>query len=957
VWVTAQVESVTQRLFSYDRLPAEVVGATGDLAPLLLVGRREQPDPARGLPGLKGRLVGRESSLGAMMGLTEELGHGIGGLVWIEGEPGIGKSRLMSEFAEAVAPNSLLVWEGRCSPQKTGQAFSLFSHLFTQALRLEGVETPDQIRAQVRHVIQTWPKDAQVMRPYVEILLGLQPEGLEGRRLDSLEPEQLRQQIFVALRRLFKSLADTQAVVLLLDDLHWIDPMSAELLQFLIPMVTSAPILFVCAQRRQGADSPNDRLVRTQSLILNQTVRLSLERLSGVDSESLIKELLPGLTIPDGLCDTIVERSEGNPYFIEEYVRTLIEQGYVQHGDAGWLINPEREFEDIPLPSSLETLVRSRIDALPSDLKQLIQCAAVIGHPFETGMLGSIIKSPGVKRDLVRLESRLLVRRGAEENRWEFSHSLIETVTYNTMLKAQRAQVHLEVAKALELRWAGAEAQHAEELAYHYAQSGERDRALSYLVLAGERAAARFANQEARTFFEQAVPMLHTGSGVPDGLHWRVVSGLGDVYRALGQFEKSKVILEQGLEQADSVGLSGYQLAGLHRRLGETAQKHGDLESAYMCFSQALALLAMLSNPQAYAEVARALNALGWIHFAQGRFDQARRTCESSLTYAQDAEALSALAAAENLLGGIYWRQSDYTAALHHTTRAMILREQMGYTWGVASTLGNLGVLAVSAGHWSKARSFFERSLGLRQEMGDVEGMAITLNNLGTLDRDQGDLETAEAYFRKSLDAATSFGIAFQRANATVGLAKVLLLKGDVDAAQDTVDSSMVQAQAIGAKEMLAEIHRTQAEICLAGEAWEEAEEATERSARLAAETGNRSLEAAAWRVLSQIKTQQGDLHAACEALNQARESLADAGDDLEMGRVAAQAGRLLLAQGGLPGAESELRRAYEIFLRLGARLELRQVEDALREAAAPGGEAASPSTDAQLERAQVVGL
>jgi predicted ATPase len=958
VWVTEAVRATTQRLFVYRPVRA----AIGDLAHLAvaeLVGLREQPDPARGLLGLKARLIGRETPLKAMQDLAEELRHGLGGLVWIEGEPGIGKSRLLQEFAGSLAaipfpgpptagsaagagdPSGYhgdLVWSGRCSPQKSGQAFALFADLFAQAFSLQPTDTPDQMRAHIQQVTQSWPRNAQVARPYLEVLLGVQPGGLEGERVANLKPEQLRQQIFVAMRRLFKSMADEHPLVLILDDLHWVDPMSAELLQFLLPMVTSTPILFVCAQRRQGADSPNDRLVRMQDLIPTQTLRLALGRLTLPESETLLGELLPRVALPARLRSVILERSEGNPYFIEEYMRVLIEQGYVQRRPEGWALDPGQDLEDIPLPSSLDTLIRSRIDALPPELKQLLQCAAVIGVTFEADLLESISDLPNVRGALARLESRLLVGREFETGRWQFAHSLIEAVAYHTMLKARRREIHLKVAQVLEARWAGAEAEHAETLAYHYSRAGQSAQALTYLVLAGERAAARSANEEAKTYFEEAISYLNQvpehAPALKDAepkLHWQIVAGLGDVYRAIGQYSESKAILEEGLSQVEKQGVSSSQKAGMHRRLGETAQKRGELDAAYEQFGEALSILDKYSDPQAQTEVARVLTGLAWIHFVRGHFDQARATCEASLVYAQNAGALSELAAAENLLGGIYYHQSEWKAALHHTTRAMVLREQMGYTWGVAATLSNLGILAVSAGDWSKARSFFERSLALRPEMGDVEGMAIVHNNLGMLARDQGDLGLAEFHFRESLGAAALFKIAFHVANAGIGLAQVLLWKGELGAAQEAIQASLNQAQEIGAEDMLAEIYRTQAEIWLARSEGLQARSAAEQSTALAAQTGNRSLEAAAWRVISEIELQQGDLTAARQAVGRARQALTGGTDELEAGRLAAQAGRIHLQAGQVADAEAELRVAQEIFMRLGAGLDLGRVEQSLK--------------------------
>jgi predicted ATPase len=389
-----------------------------------------------------------------MVELSNNLGQGVGGLIWIEGEPGIGKSRLMNEFAAVIAQHDVLRWSGASSPQKSDHAFSLFSDVIARALNVRPADTPDHIRVKINQAIESWPKDAKIVRPYLEVLLGVRPSGLEAERLIGLEPEQLRQQIFVALRRLFRSLVTQGPLVLLLDDLHWIDPMSAELLLFLVTMVASVPILFVCAQRRQGADLPNDRLVKVQGLIPTQTTHLFLKRLSASESAILLNELLPHAALPPRVRQLVLRQSEGNPYFIEEYVRMLIEQGYLQRSDDGWKTDAGQDISDLPVPSSLSVLVRSRIDALPPDLRQLLQEAAVVGAPFETSLLEAVSDTSSVVAGVRRLESRLLVRWAPEDGQWHFSHPLIETVAYTTMLKARRRALHMRVARALEAQWA-----------------------------------------------------------------------------------------------------------------------------------------------------------------------------------------------------------------------------------------------------------------------------------------------------------------------------------------------------------------------------------------------------------------------------------------------------------------------------------------------------------------------
>ncbi len=336
VCVTDAVRMKTERLYRYE--PAQTSDSAVNTGGALwqVAGRRDNTEPARGLPGIKSRFIGRKDQLGKMLDLSAILNQDIGGLIWIEGEPGVGKSRLMAEFTASIADNGILIWSGASTPQKSGHAFSLIADVITRALKVRPVDTAEQIRTKIDLAIESWPRDASLARPYLEILLGMRPSGIEAERLASLEPDQLRQQVFVSLRRLFQILGKQRPMVLLLDDLHWIDPMSADLLLFLMTMVVSVPILFVCAQRRQGADLPNDRLVKVQSLIPDQTLHLHLSRLSLDDSAELLNELLPQTRLSPDIRQTILKQSDGNPYFIEEYIRMLIAQQVLQHSEDGW---------------------------------------------------------------------------------------------------------------------------------------------------------------------------------------------------------------------------------------------------------------------------------------------------------------------------------------------------------------------------------------------------------------------------------------------------------------------------------------------------------------------------------------------------------------------------------------------------------------------------------------------
>jgi predicted ATPase/class 3 adenylate cyclase len=922
VWVTGPVRKAGERLFAFDGDPYP---AAAGLPVWELTGLKPEPEPARGLPGLHARFIGRDTSLEAMVNLAKNLSQQIGGVVLIEGEAGIGKSRLMREFQAVYQDSHSLIWSGRCSAQRSGHAFSLFSDLLSQVFNFQPTDASDHIRHRIDQVMRGWPADLRATQPYLEVLAGIQPQGLANERLGRLEPEQLRQQIFVAVRRLLKTLAAEQPLVIMLDDLHWIDPISAELLLFIVTTISSDPILFVCAQRREGSDSPNDRLLRLQSLLPGQTCHLYLDRLSPELSRTLLDNLLPGAVLPEQLTATVIERSEGNPYFIEEFIRMLIEQEHVKKLPYGWQVASHVKLDELTIPSSLETLLRSRVDALPEDLKVPLQCASVVGTEFEVALIPTVTGQRDAQLALERLVRRLMLRPASEPERLQFSHALLQSVVYNSMLAAQRRALHRRVAEALEARWSDSTPSHAKELSYHYARAADYAKSVPYLILAGEQAAGQYAEEEALEHFEEAATLI-TKLDQPDpDWQWRIAVGLGDVYRFVGQYERSMEVLSQ----VDLAGdlLAPERKAALHRRLGETAQKQGDFELARTHFETALGFLGEPDTTQLQSEAARTLQQIAWGYFAQGRLEEALEASQQSLGYAQTADGLNELATVENLLGGIYLNLGEWRNAFHHTTRAMVLREQMGYSWGVAGTLSNLGILAFIVGHWAKAINFLERSLALRQEMGDVEGIAVTQNNLGWVYRNQGKMAQAEPFFRASLETATTFNIGYHIANSATGLAHAILGQGRLGEAQEVLNLALSKAEEIGVKDVEAEARRVLAELLLARSQPAAALEAAQQGAVIAAEIGHPSYEAAAWRIASVAALQLDDLVAAEELITKAGAALAGATDDLEAGHVAAQAYRLYHRLGQADQARASLLAAKEIFSRLGANLFLTDLE------------------------------
>ena len=370
----------------------------------------------------------------------------------------------------------------------------------------------------------------------------------------------------------------------------------------------------------------------------------------------------------------------------------------------------------------------------------MLQVASVIGQRFSKPLLENISAQENIGDRLDFLQVRGMLSHASEADFWEFSHPLIETIVYNTVLRAERRILHRRTAQALEEQWTGDEAEHAEDLAYHYGRAEVNDKALYYLILAGERAAARYANEAAINYFEAGDSLLTSLPETNDDLRWRIATGLGDVQQFVGNFEASINALTTELDRIEIAQISATQQAGLYRRLGETLLKKGEHEDLIANFDHAIQMLGPLDRlgPGAQTEAALILERLGWNYFTQAELDKADQIGTQAKSFAQGSGNLSALAKVENLLGGIYYRQGELNQAMLHTQEAMKYWEQMGYSSGVAGALNNLGILEVALGHWDNALEYFTRSLKLRRDMGDINGVAMNYNNLGTLARREG---------------------------------------------------------------------------------------------------------------------------------------------------------------------------------------------------------------------------
>lgn len=373
----------------------EVKGKADPVRVYAVQAAKAQPGRLRGLAGLESPMVGRDTELGALKQLSATTCAGLGRAAVIIGEPGLGKSRLISEWKAAMqAVETPTLWvEGRCLSYGQGLAYHLLLDVLRSLLNIPATSAEPETHAALRKLTDDLFGDhALEVFPYLGHLLSLQLEGAALERVKLLDPQALQAQYLAALRQLFRTLAAQRPLFLILDDTHWADPSSTDLLIKLLPLISESPILF-CFVTRPDRDAYGWKLVSAARESLGASLtELNLTPLSDADSRRLVSNLLEIESLPEHIRTLILKKAEGNPFFVEEVIRMLIDRGAIQKQGNGWVAG--KEIGNIEIPDNLQGLLLARIDRLPEDVKRTLRVAsviAVIGRQFSVRVLEQVL--------------------------------------------------------------------------------------------------------------------------------------------------------------------------------------------------------------------------------------------------------------------------------------------------------------------------------------------------------------------------------------------------------------------------------------------------------------------------------------------------------------------------------------------------------------------------------------
>lgn len=696
---------------------------------------RFQAVAARGLTPL----VGRSNELMVLNGYLDQAKNGRGQVVFVSGEAGIGKSRLLLEFQRSIQGQEFAWLEGQCISYGQKIPYLPIVDLLKNTFGIEEDDNDTRIIQRIAEATASWEKSARETIPYLKFLLNVDP-GVAA--IATMDPIERRAGIFDGLRNLFIQ-ESRGLMVVVVEDLHWIDEQSEAALAALVDIIASLPVLLLLSYRPGYIHSLGERTYFS---------RLALGNLPAEESTELMQSLLQVSALPGQIAELISAKAEGNPFHVEEVTKSLVETGVLQKSNGGYRL--QGRIEDVSVPDTIQEVIQSRIDRLPPDPREALQLASVIGREFTQRLLARISNPESTTLDDALAELKVLgliyQRSFLPELAYMFKHALTHDVAYATLLLEKRKVLHRIIGAAIEELYSDRLSEHYETVAHHYFKGGQWEKALEYLVKAGDKATAAYANQDALDYYGRALEVCGKLGDRGLAAAVNVSQQRGMVNFTMGDFTGAINDFDHMCESARRLGDRHLEGVALAYR-GWFEWWNHDFEVA-----EATANLALAIAEEGFDDVRFFANStIGLMFYGVNRKDEAQLFFRAAEKLAPKVDDLL-IRSWWSLVG---WHQRQWEGRFDETLAHLARwRSSMEDTGMVFLILGDRWLEAVTRG----SNGDYQRALALLNEVqttGDRVGgvpfwQARALNTFGWIYGELQDVQKAMEYNKQGIEAA-----------------------------------------------------------------------------------------------------------------------------------------------------------------------------------------------------------
>jgi len=857
-------------------------------------------------------LVGRERELGQLLDAFARARTGEGQVVFLVGEPGIGKSRLLLELRPRVGAAA---WhEGHCV--SFGKAM-MFHPLVDLIRRWFGVEDDDgeaAIAAKLEQGAAEIGTDLGSITPHLRALLSIDPGDDEVR---AMSPAERRRELLEALRRLLVRAAERQPQILVVEDLHWIDSASEQFLATLVDSVPAVRAMLVFTYRPGYANPFGDRSYFT---------RIVPAPLSADDSARMAAAVLATDALPTEVQELVARKAEGNPFYVEELVKSLEEGGVLRRASGG--LELARPVTATDIPGTIQDVIAARIDRLAEAPKRTLQLASVIGREFTRRIVDRLAEIRERTEDFLRELTALELiheRRRFPELAYMFKHALTQDVAYASLLVQRRRELHGLIGRAIEELYSDRLSEHFEMLAHHFARAEDWPRALDYLLKAAEKATQAFGLRQALDLYGEALAVAdRQPQSVPAVTIMAIQGTRADLLFGIGDFVRSREAAEALVDLARRSGDRPAE-AGALVRIAVALQWAEDFPPAFERVREAIEIAESVG---AQAPLGFGLYTRGYLHAVSGRLEEAEADVGRALAIGRAVGDPNRQALALHFLALRRSWQGEYGSSRGLSDEGIRIAREHRLVIPLLRCLWNEGLAASDMGEYDRSLAVLQEGLALAEKIGDDAYIPRFLNTVGWLRIECGDhragVELSQQSYEitgRSSRAGHGTG-AERRAFIRNNQAESWMAQGDLGAAAEALEESHHIARHPPPSHWMTWRYSTQ---CYAGLGQlallqgdpERARRLADESLEIGAPTRSRKFESWAWRIKGESATAR---HAWDEADDALRRSLAIAeaiGQPRQTWLSQVALGRLDAARGRREDVLGRFRAAWAIITRL----------------------------------------